>query len=58
MLLLSVPIDKLGLSILSDISAAKKTESIQRTIYYKMIAPVSLLAALLYAVYRNTKDKE
>lgn len=58
LLLSSVPFDKLGLPILSEIADAQRTESIQRTIYYKMIAPVTLLAGLLYAVYRNTKDKE
>lgn len=58
LLLSGVPFDKLGLPVLSEVADAQRTESIQRTIYYKMIAPVTLLAGLLYAVYRNTKDKE
>lgn len=58
LILAGVPFDKLGLPILPEISDAHRTESIQRTIYYKMIAPVTLLAGLLFAVYINTKNKD
>ena len=53
-----VPFDKLGLPVLPDKSDANRSESIQHTIYNKMIAPVGLLGILLYKVYINTRDEE
>ena len=58
LLMAGVPFDKLGLPALPDQSDANRSESIQHTIYNKMIAPVGLLGILLYKVYINTKDEE
>jgi Fe-S-cluster-containing dehydrogenase component len=58
LMLSGVPFDKLGLPILPEISDANRSESIQHTIYNKMIAPVGLLGVLLYKVYINTRDEE
>lgn len=58
LLLAGVPFGKLGLPQLSHISQANRSESIQHTIYNKMIAPAGLFALLLYKVYINTKDEK
>lgn len=58
LLLAGVPFEKLGLPLLPDTSDANRSESIQHTIYNKMIAPVGLLAIILYKAYINTKDEE
>ena len=58
LMLAGVPFDKLGLPMLPEISDANRSESIQHTIYNKMIAPAGLLGVLLYKVYVNTRDEE
>lgn len=55
-MLAGVPFDKLGMPILSDISDANRSESIQHTIYKWMLAPGALLAGLLFAVYKHSKN--
>ncbi len=58
MILAGVPFDKLGLPMLADEAEAKRSETLQHTIYYKMVMPVTLLGGLLYAVYRHTNKEE
>ncbi len=53
-MLAAVPFGKLGLPLLTDTADAYRSENIQHTIYYELIAPVTIFAGLLYAVYRNT----
>lgn len=55
-MLAAVPFNKLGMPLLPDTSDANRSETIQHTLYYNLIAPVTILAGLLYAVHRNTKD--
>ncbi|MBI4684058.1 MAG: hydrogenase 2 operon protein HybA [Nitrospirae bacterium] len=57
-LLAGVPFDKLGLPVLPELSDANRSETIQHTIYYGLIAPVMFLAGLLYAVHRNAKNED
>jgi Fe-S-cluster-containing dehydrogenase component len=55
--LANVPFDKLGLPLLDEVPDAKKSETIQHTIYKGMIAPVVFLGGLAYIVHKNTKEK-
>lgn len=60
LILANVPFDKLGLpplEELGDVSVAKKSETIQHTIYKGLIAPIVFLGGLVYVVHKNTKDK-
>jgi hypothetical protein len=54
--LAGVPFEKLGLPGLSETSDAKKSETLNHTIYKGMIAPIVFLGGLLYVVHKNTKD--
>jgi hypothetical protein len=58
LLLSAVPFAKLGLPVLSDTSAASRSESLQHGIYKGLIAPVALLGGLLYGAYQTTKNAE
>jgi Fe-S-cluster-containing dehydrogenase component len=54
--LAGVPFEKLGLPALEETSDAKRSESIQHTIYKGMIAPIVFLGGLVYVIHKNTKD--
>jgi hypothetical protein len=54
--LTGVPFEKLGLPTLDEESDARRTETIQHTLYKGMIAPIVFLGGLIYVVHRNTKD--
>jgi hypothetical protein len=41
---------------LEETSDAKRSETIQHTIYKGMIAPILFLGGLVYVVHKNTKD--
>jgi hypothetical protein len=51
-----VPFEKLGLPQLDETADAKRSETLNHTIYKGMIAPIVFLGGLLYAVHKNTKD--
>lgn len=55
-MLSSVPFEKLGMPSLSDKSDAAFSEGLQHTIYKGMIAPAAVLAGLMFAAYRSTKN--
>ncbi len=54
--LAGVSFEKLGLPVLDEESDARRTETIQHTLYKGMIAPIVFLGGLIYVVHRNTKD--
>jgi len=54
--LAGVSFEKLGLPALDEESDARRTETIQHTLYKGMIAPIVFLGGLIYVVHRNTKD--
>jgi len=54
--LAGVPFEKLGMPALEETSDAKRSETIQHTIYKGMIAPILFLGGLVYVVHKNTKD--
>jgi Fe-S-cluster-containing dehydrogenase component len=54
--LAGLPFEKLGLPALEETSDAKRSETIQHTIYKGMIAPILFLGGLVYVVHKNTKD--
>jgi hypothetical protein len=54
--LAGVPFEKLGMPGLTETSDAKRSETLNHTIYKGMIAPVVFLGGLLYVVHKNTKD--
>lgn len=51
--LASVPYDKLGLPKLPPYSSGSKSESLQHSLYNKMIAPLVLFGGLMAAAYRS-----
>jgi hypothetical protein len=53
-----VPFEKLGMPLLPERSDASLSEGIQHTLYKGLIAPGAVLAGLLFAAYRSTKDHE
>jgi Fe-S-cluster-containing dehydrogenase component len=55
-MLAAVPFDKLGLPELGDKPDAALSEGIQHTLYKGMIAPAAVLAGLMFAAYRSTKN--
>lgn len=57
LMLAGVPFEKLGLPAFSDKSDAVLSETIQHTLYKGMIAPGVVLAGLLFAAYRSTKNE-
>lgn len=57
-MLAGVAFDKLGMPVLSEKSDAMLSESIQHTLYKGLIAPVAVLAGLMFAAYRSTKKNE
>lgn len=57
LMLAGVPFDKLGLPLLPEGSDANRSESIQHTLYYGLIAPLMFLGGFIYAVYRNTRHE-
>jgi Fe-S-cluster-containing dehydrogenase component len=58
LLLAGVPFDRLGLPKLPEGSFAAKSETIQHTLYKGRIAPGILLAGLLFAAYKSSRDHE
>jgi len=56
--LAGLPFEKLGLPALEETSDAKRSETIQHTIYKGMIAPIVFLGGLVYVVHKNTKDQK
>jgi len=54
-LLSGVPYEKLGYPALGPDSNASASESIQHGIYKGMVAPVAVLAGLVYAAHKHTK---
>jgi Fe-S-cluster-containing dehydrogenase component len=58
LMLAGVPFDKLGLPKLPEEAFAAKSETIQHTLYKGMIAPGVLLAGLLFAAFRSSRDHE
>lgn len=57
-MLAGVPFDKLGMPALGDSPDAALSEGIQHTVYKGMIAPTAVLAGLMFAAYRNTKNNK
>jgi Fe-S-cluster-containing dehydrogenase component len=57
-MLAGIPFDKLGMPTLSDKADAAFSEGIQHTLYKGLIAPAAVLAGLMFAAYRSTKDHE
>ena len=57
-MLAGIPFDKLGMPPLSEKADASLSEGIQHTLYKGMIAPAAVLAGLLFAAYRSTKNHE
>jgi Fe-S-cluster-containing dehydrogenase component len=58
LMLAGVPFEKLGLPKLPAEAFAAKSETIQHTLYKGMIAPGVLLAGLLFAAYKSSRDHE
>jgi len=56
--LAGLPFEKLGLPALEETSDAKRSETIQHTIYKGMIAPIVFLGGLVYVVHKNSKDQK
>ncbi len=56
LMLSAIPFAKLGLPILGKKSGASKSEGLQHAVYKGMIAPVVLLAGLLFAAHKSTKS--
>jgi Fe-S-cluster-containing dehydrogenase component len=54
----AVPFEKLGLPTLPELSYAARSETVQHTLYSGMVLPGVLLAGLLYAAKRSTKDHD
>lgn len=54
----AVPFEKLGLPKLDEVGDAKRSETIQHTIYMGLIAPAVFLGGLLYVVHKNTKNEK
>ncbi len=54
----AVPFEKLGLPKLPPHSASGKSEKLQHTLYYNLIAPLVLLGGLVAAAFRNTKHED
>jgi hypothetical protein len=58
LILANVPFEKLGLPALTETPDAARSEGIQHTVYKGMVAPIVFLGGLLYAVHKNTNNKE
>ncbi|MBW7983671.1 hydrogenase 2 operon protein HybA [Enterobacillus tribolii] len=56
MVLAGVPMEKLGMPELAELSTGARSEYVQHTLYKGMILPLVVLAGLSVAVRRNTKD--
>ena len=56
LMLAGVPFERIGMPALPEGSFAAKAEGIQHTLYKGMIAPGIVLAGLLFAAYKNTRD--
>jgi Fe-S-cluster-containing dehydrogenase component len=56
--LAGVPFEKLELPLLVERSFASVSETVQHTIYKGMLAPLGLLAGLMYVARRNTGKEE
>jgi len=54
--LAAVPFSKLGLPALDQDPTARKSETLQHTLYKGMIGPIVLLGGLLTAAYKSSKD--
>jgi Fe-S-cluster-containing dehydrogenase component len=57
LIMAGVPFASLGLPELPDKADAAVSEGIQHTLYKGMIAPAVLLAGLVYAAHKNSKDE-
>jgi Fe-S-cluster-containing dehydrogenase component len=55
-MLAGVPFEFIGMPKLSAVPDAKRSETLQHTVYKGMIAPTLFLAGLIYVVKRNTKE--
>jgi Fe-S-cluster-containing dehydrogenase component len=55
LLLAGVPFDKLGYPELQEGSFASASETIQHSLYKGMVAPVAVLAGLMYAAHKHTR---
>lgn len=55
MLLSGVSYQKLGYPVLGPDSNASASETVQHTLYKGMVAPVAVLAGLMYAAHKHTK---
>jgi len=58
LMLAGLPFAKLGMPELGEKSDASFSEGIQHTLYKGMIAPGVVLAGLLFAAYRSTRNKD
>ncbi len=58
LMLAGLPFAKLGMPELGEKSDASFSEGIQHTLYKGMIAPGVILAGLLFAAYRSTRNKD
>lgn len=57
LILTGVPSDKIGLPQLGPSPVARRSETIQHSIYKGLIAPVVFLGGLVYLVHKNSQDK-
>jgi len=57
LMLSAVPFEKLGMPNLPNHSDASISEGIQHTVYKGLIAPFALLAGLMFATYRSSKNE-
>lgn len=58
LVLAGVPFESIGLPKLPERAFAAKSETLQHTLYKGMIAPGILLAGLLFAAYKSSRDHE
>ncbi len=54
----AVPFQNLGLPMLPEHAQAENSEKLQHVLYNKMIAPVTLLAGLMFAAHRSLKNED
>jgi len=57
LILAGVPSDKIGLPRLGPEPVARRSETIQHSIYKGLIAPMVFLGGLVYLVHKNSQDK-
>jgi len=54
----AVPFEKLGLPRLPGYASSAKSETLQHTIYKGLVAPIALLAGLMFAAHRSLKNED